>query len=103
MNIVDSILFQSEMQPKAAALCAPGSAIGLISYGRLRQFIHNICRNIRKLGLARGQTVAASIKDEIFQAAVTLALARLGIATVPRYDDRLAGSPMGRVWFHARA
>jgi hypothetical protein len=28
------------MQPKVAALCAPGSAIGLISYGRLAQFIH---------------------------------------------------------------
>jgi acyl-coenzyme A synthetase/AMP-(fatty) acid ligase len=90
MNIVDPILFQSEIQPKAAALCAPGSAIGLISYGRLAQFIHNVARHIRKLGLASGQIVVVSIKDEIFQVAVTLALARLGIATVSGSDDRVA-------------
>jgi len=88
MNIVDPILFQSEIQPKAAALCAPGSAIGLISYGRLVQFIHNIARHIRKLGLAPGQIVAVSITDEIFHAAVILALARLNIASVSGYDGR---------------
>jgi hypothetical protein len=92
MNIVDPILFQCEIQPKAAALCAPGSNIGLISYGRLAQFIHNISRTIRKLGLAPKQLVAVSIKDEIFQTAVVLALARLGIVTVSRYDERLAGT-----------
>jgi acyl-coenzyme A synthetase/AMP-(fatty) acid ligase len=88
MNIADPILFQSEIQPKAAAMCAPGSAIGLISYGRLAQFIHNIARHIRKLGLAPRQIVAVSIKDDIFQAAVMLALARLNIVTVSNYDER---------------
>src|SRR5438477_1633633 len=90
MNIVDPIAFQSEIQPKAAALCAPGSNIGLISYGRLAQFIHNISRTIRKLGVAPKQIVAVGVKDEIFQAAVMLALAHLGIVSVSRADNRAA-------------
>jgi len=89
MNIVDPILFQCGMQPKSAALCAPGTGTGLISYGRLGQMIHKICRQVTSLGLAPGKIVAVQIKDPIFQAAVTLALARLGVVTVSRYDERI--------------
>src|SRR5258708_15899351 len=89
MNIVDPILFQCSLQPKAAALCAPGTGIGLISYGRLAQMIEAICRHLTRLGLGRGKTVAISIKDPIFLTAVTLASTRLGVVTVSPYDQRL--------------
>jgi acyl-CoA synthetase (AMP-forming)/AMP-acid ligase II len=88
MNIVDPILFQSALQPKSAAMCAPGTGIGLISYGRLAQMIHTICRQLTRFGLAPHKMVAVQIKDPIFLAAVTLALARLGVVSVSRYDDR---------------
>jgi len=89
MNIVDPILFQASMQPKAAALCAPGTGISLISYGRLVQMVHTISRQLLRFSLGPGKIVAVEIKDPIFLAAVTLALARLGAATVSRYDDRI--------------
>jgi acyl-coenzyme A synthetase/AMP-(fatty) acid ligase len=92
MNIVDPILFQCAVQPKVAALCAPDTGIGLISYGRLGQMIHNICRRVMRLGLGPGKIVAVSIQDPIFQTAVVLALTRLGVASVSRYDERILGA-----------
>jgi acyl-coenzyme A synthetase/AMP-(fatty) acid ligase len=88
MNIVDPILFQCALQPKAAALCAPGTGIGLISYGRLAQMIHAVCGHLSRVGLRRGRTAAVAIKDPIFLSVVTLALARLGVVTVSRYEER---------------
>ena len=81
MNIVDQILFQCRYRPLAAAICAPGTGIGLVSYGRLQQFIHNISRTILTLDLSPGNIVAIYIEDQIFHAAITLALAHLGIIT----------------------
>src|SRR5262249_1876862 len=81
MNIVDPILFQCMMQPPVAAICAPGTGIGLISYRRLGLFIHNISRTALSLELAPGSVVAVSIQDVIFHIAVVLALIRLGHAT----------------------
>lgn len=89
MNIVDPILFQSAVQPKAAAICAPDTGIGLISYGRLAQVINAICRQLGRFGLGPGKVAAVQIDDPIFLAAVTLALSRLGVATVSRYDERV--------------
>jgi acyl-CoA synthetase (AMP-forming)/AMP-acid ligase II len=81
MNIVDPILFQCRYQPPAAAICAPGTGIGLISYGRLEQFIHNIGRRVLTLDLSPGSIVAILIEDPIFHAAIVLAFTRLGIVT----------------------
>jgi acyl-CoA synthetase (AMP-forming)/AMP-acid ligase II len=89
MNIVDPILFQCAMQPKAPALCSPGLGANLISYGRLGQHIHNLCRRILKLGLRPGTVAVLVIEDPIFHATMTLALTRLGIVTVSRYDERV--------------
>jgi len=89
MNIVDPILFQCARQPGAPALCAPGTGIGLISYGRLAQHIHNISRRLLKLGLQPGTIAAVHIADPIFSAAVTLALTRIGVVTISRFDDRI--------------
>jgi acyl-CoA synthetase (AMP-forming)/AMP-acid ligase II len=91
MNIVDPILFQCRRQPPVAAICVPGAEIGLISYRRLAQFIHNICRRLAATGLRPGQLVAVSIEDQIFHVAMLLALARLGMASVStRGASRLA-------------
>jgi acyl-CoA synthetase (AMP-forming)/AMP-acid ligase II len=82
MNIVDPILFQCRRQPPVAAICVPGTGIGLISYGRLERFIHNINRRIISAGLTPGQLIGVSIEDPIFHISVLLALARLGLAGV---------------------
>jgi len=79
MNIVDPILFQCRRQPPAAAICAPGSGIGLISYRRLEQFTHNFSRRLQALGLPERSIVAISIEDAVFHTVVLLASMRLGM------------------------
>jgi acyl-CoA synthetase (AMP-forming)/AMP-acid ligase II len=87
MNIVDPILFQCRRQPPVAAICVPGPGIGLISYRRLEQFVHNLTRRLHTLGLPAGCVVAVSIQDVIFHIAVLLALTRLGMITVSARED----------------
>ena len=49
MNIVEPILFHCKTQAPVAAMCAPGHALPLVSYGRLEQFIYNVARmRVRK-------------------------------------------------------
>jgi acyl-CoA synthetase (AMP-forming)/AMP-acid ligase II len=104
MNIVDPILFQCRQQPPAAAICAPGAGISLISYRRLEYFIHNISRRLLSYGLAPGSIAAVSIDDVIFHAAMVLALTRLGIATISmrknsippiKVDAFISDAPLG--------
>jgi len=112
MNIVDPILFQCRRQPPVAAICVPGPGIGLISYRRLEQFVHNISRKVHALGLPERSIVAVNIQDVIFHAAVLLALTRLGMITLSAREGdasapikidalitttRLANSNVGRV------
>jgi acyl-CoA synthetase (AMP-forming)/AMP-acid ligase II len=88
MNIVDPILFQCRRQAPAAAICAPGPGIGLISYRRLEQFIHNVTRRLLSLSLPERSIVAVNINDVILHAVVLLALTRLGMITLSiRQDD----------------
>jgi acyl-CoA synthetase (AMP-forming)/AMP-acid ligase II len=82
MNIVDPILFQAKLNPAAPAICVPGAARPLISYGRLERAIHNIGRAALSSGLARGQLAAIHVKDKIFHAALILGLARIGVVTM---------------------
>jgi acyl-coenzyme A synthetase/AMP-(fatty) acid ligase len=89
MNIVDPIIFQCAVQPRAIALCAPGTGISLVSYRRLLDMIFGICARIRKLGIKYGDVVAVEIEDPIFCVAVILSLARLGIVTLSRFDERI--------------
>ena len=89
MNIVDPILLQCRQNPPAAALCAPGSALNIISYARLARFIHNIGRRALGAGIRPGQTVAIQVKDHIFHVAIALALARMGVATLSVTDLNL--------------
>ncbi len=82
MNIVDLVLFQCRLQPAAAALCAPGADLGLMSYGRLERAIYNIGIQAKSLGLGRGNVVALFVQDQILHAALILGLCRLGIVTL---------------------
>jgi acyl-CoA synthetase (AMP-forming)/AMP-acid ligase II len=89
MNVVEPILFQCQQSPPAAALCAPGTALNLVSYARLARFIHNIGARALAVGVRPGQIVAIQIKDHIFHTAIALALARIGVATLSVSDLNL--------------
>jgi acyl-CoA synthetase (AMP-forming)/AMP-acid ligase II len=82
MNVVEPILFQARHDPPAPALCAPGTALGLISYARLARFIYNIGHRAVHHGIAPGQVVAIQVKDTIFHTALALGLMHVGAATV---------------------
>lgn len=90
MNIVDPILFQCRRQPPAAAICVPGPGIGLISYRRLEQFIHNVSRRLHALGLSERSIVAISIDDVIFHSVVLLASMRLGMIAVSLREGEIS-------------
>ena len=82
MNIVVPILLQCRYQPDALAICAPGTPLNMVSYGRLEKFINSVAARAAALGLARGNVVAVVIDDPIVHAILTLALARSGIVTL---------------------
>ena len=82
MNIVDLVLYQCRQRPPAPALCAPGSELGVVSYARLEQFVHNISRHGRASGLARGDVAAILIRDPILHVAFILGLSRIGVVTL---------------------
>jgi acyl-CoA synthetase (AMP-forming)/AMP-acid ligase II len=89
MNIVEPILFHCKTQAAVAAMCAPGHALPLVSYGRLEQFIYNIAGHARAQGLGPGHLVALRIEEPILHAAFILGLAYLGAETVSVRDDNL--------------
>ena len=73
-------------------MCAPGSALGLISYARLARFIHNIGHRAIHHGIGPGQVAAIQVKDCIFHTALALGLMHIGIATIsvgPTFADGL--------------
>src|SRR5215831_421939 len=82
MNVVTPILFQAKLDPPAPALCAPGTALGVISYARLARFIHNVAHRAISVGIAPKQIVAIQVKDHIFHTALALGLMHIGAATV---------------------
>ena len=82
MNIVDPVLFQCRQSPAAPAICAPGTMLNVVSYGRLERFIHNIGHRALAHGLKLGDVVAVFMADPIFHAAMVLGLTALGIVTL---------------------
>ena len=82
MNVVEPILFQARHDPPAPAMCAPGTALGIVSYARLARFIHSVDHRAVRLGIAPGQVVAIHVKDHIFHAALALGFMHIGAATV---------------------
>lgn len=90
VNVVDAILFQARLAPSNPALCAPGTGLDLVSYGRLTRYIANIGRTLLSLGVRRGQVVAVFADDPLLHAALVLALTRLGAVT---FSPRSANLP----------
>jgi acyl-coenzyme A synthetase/AMP-(fatty) acid ligase len=82
VNVIEPLLLQCRHQPDALALCAPGTPLNIVSYGRLEKLINTMAARALSLGLARGNVVAVVLGDVIVHAALTLALARLGIVTL---------------------
>jgi fatty-acyl-CoA synthase len=82
MNIVEPILFQARHDAPAPAMCAPGTALGIVSYARLARFIHSVGHRAVRLGVAPGQVVAIHVKDHIFHTALALGFMHVGIVTV---------------------
>src|SRR5262245_59330976 len=82
MNIVEPILFQARHDPPAPAMCAPGTALGIVSYARLARFIHSVGHRAVRLGVAPGQIVAIHVSDHIVHAALALGFTHLGVVTV---------------------
>jgi acyl-CoA synthetase (AMP-forming)/AMP-acid ligase II len=82
MNIVEPILFHCRTQAAIPAMCAPGHALPLVSYGRLERFIYAIAGNAWAQGLGPGKLVALMIEEPILHAAFILGLAYLGVETV---------------------
>ena len=82
MNVVEPILFQAKHDPPAPAMCAPGTAMGVVSYARLARFIHNVGRRAISAGISPGDVVVLQVKDHIFHTALALGLMHIGAATV---------------------
>ena len=82
MNVVEPILFQAKHDPPAPAMCAPGTAMGVVSYARLARFIHNVGRRAISAGISPGDVVVLQVKDHIFHTSLTLGLMYIGVATV---------------------
>ncbi|MGB9394220.1 MAG: hypothetical protein WCB32_05490, partial [Pseudolabrys sp.] len=74
MNVVAPILFQARHDPPAPAMCAPGTALGVISYARLARFIHSAGHRAVRLGIAPKTVVAIQVKDHIFHTTLALGL-----------------------------
>lgn len=82
MDILDAILFQCRSNPALPALCAPGTQLNVVSYGRLERFIYNVAANAERRGLTNGATVALYCDDPILHSALILGLTYAGIATL---------------------
>lgn len=82
MNVVEPILFQGKHDPPAPAMCAPGTAMDVVSYARLARFIHNVGRSAISAGISPGDVVVLQVKDHIFHTALALGLMYIGAATV---------------------
>ncbi len=82
LDFVDAILFQCRSNPALPALCAPGTSLNVVSYGRLERFIYNVAANGKQRGLTSGATVALYCEDPILHSALILGLTYAGMATL---------------------
>jgi acyl-CoA synthetase (AMP-forming)/AMP-acid ligase II len=82
LDIIDAILFQCRSNPALPALCAPGTQLNVVSYGRLERFIYNVAANAKQRGLTSGATVVLYCDDPILHSALILGLTYAGIVTL---------------------
>jgi acyl-CoA synthetase (AMP-forming)/AMP-acid ligase II len=89
VNILDPILYQCRINPALPALCAPGTPLNIVSYGRLARLIDSVAVRAQAHGLKSGMTVAILCGDPITHAVLVLGLTRLGAVTLSARDLRL--------------
>ena len=82
MNIFDAFRLQAKFQPTAPAICAPGRALGLVSYGRLEALANNAARHALIHGVKRGDTVAVICADPVLHWILVLGLGRIGATSL---------------------
>jgi acyl-coenzyme A synthetase/AMP-(fatty) acid ligase len=82
MNIVDPILFQCTIGGGKPAICVPGIQNTVVSYSQLGAMIENMTATLRAYDFCAGQVVGVYVEDRILHFVLTLALIRLGLATV---------------------
>jgi len=82
MNIVDPILFQCKIGGGRPALCLPGLRSAVVTYSQLGAMIEAATASLRPYDLQAGQVVGVHVKDLILHFVLTLALTRLGLATL---------------------
>lgn len=82
LDFVDAILFQCRSNPALPALCAPGTSLNVVSYGRLERFIYNVAANGKQRGLTSGATVALYCEDPVLHSALILGLTYAGMVTL---------------------
>lgn len=92
MNIVEPIFAQCRNKPSELALCAPGTELNLISYGRLQRSVKNICQRVVAAGIAPRSRIAIAIQDPILHTMMVIALTRLGIITVSAIERNVSWS-----------
>jgi acyl-CoA synthetase (AMP-forming)/AMP-acid ligase II len=89
VNILDPILSQCRINPAMPALCAPGTPLPVVSYGRLAGLIDGVAHRAQLHALKPGMVVAILCGDPILHAVLVLGLTRLGIVTLSARDARL--------------
>src|ERR1051325_2010599 len=93
MNIIDPILFQCKIGGEKPALCLPGLRNTIVTYSQLGVMIEALTASFRRYDLRPGQVVGVNVEDAILHLVVTLALIRLGLATVSCRDSRERSLP----------
>lgn len=89
MNIINAFRHQARLSPTAPAICAPGTQLNLISYGRLEALANAIAHRALAQGLKRGDTVAIICADAVLHWALILGLGRIGAVTVSSLERAL--------------
>jgi len=82
VNIVDPILFQCRINAEQPAICAPGAQLEPVTYAQLEYALNSLTRTVLQFEFKPGDIVGVLLNDKIFHVFLTLALARIGVATV---------------------
>ena len=89
VNIVDPILFQCRINAEQPAICVPGANLEAMTYAQLEFMLNALTRAVLAFGFQRGKVVGVLIGNKILHVVLSLALARIGVATVSCRDRSL--------------
>ncbi len=89
VNIVDPILFQCRINAEQPAICAPDANLEAMTYAQLEFTLNALTRAVLTHGIQRGKVVGVLIGNKILHVVLSLALTRIGVATVSCRDRSL--------------